>query len=216
VREPVTPGRLARRGLLSPADLAQGFAGLERAGDWYFAAEWLEEVRAQARERLAERARISPLDPGLPVAELLPRRPWASAIAPLLHFERRNGKAFLPGVAASVGDRGAAAERLQAELLEAGPNPVKVDDRALAEYLEREGRLVRVGDGYAVGTAAYEQARQALVEECEREGSIRLARFRDLIGAGRRSAQLLLERFDSDGLTRRVGEERVLRRVARR
>ena len=31
----------------------------------------------------------------------------------------------------------------------------------------------------------------------------------------RRSAQLLLERFDADGLTRRVGDERVLRRAAR-
>jgi selenocysteine-specific elongation factor len=87
-----------------------------------------------------------------------------------------------------------------------------VADSALAGYLEEAGDLVRVGDGYAVGREAYEQARASLVEECERAGSIRLARFRDLLGVGRRSAQLLLERFDADGLTRRVGEERVLRR----
>jgi selenocysteine-specific elongation factor len=91
-----------------------------------------------------------------------------------------------------------------------------VDDRELAAFLESQGRLVRVGDGLAVGTMSYEEARRALVEECERAGSIRLARFRDLLGVGRRSAQLLLEQFDADGLTRRVGEERVLRRSAAR
>jgi hypothetical protein len=31
---------------------------------------------------------------------------------------------------------------------------------------------------------------------------------------GRRAPQLLLERFDADGLTRRIGDERVLRRAA--
>ena len=35
---------------------------------------------------------------------------------------------------------------------------------------------------------------------------------RDLMGVGRKAAQLYLERFDSDGLTRRVGDVRVLRR----
>jgi selenocysteine-specific elongation factor len=212
VDEPVTAGRLMRRGLLAPSALAEGVASLEHAGDWYFSAAWLERVRAEARQRLAERAGESPLDPGVPLGELLPRRPWAPAVVPLLRVERRGGKAFLPGVAASLGERTAAAEALEAELSEAGPNAVKVDDSALAGYLEEAGRLVRVGDGYAVGRSAYDQARAALVDECERAGSIRLARFRDLLGVGRRSAQLLLERFDADGLTRRVGEERVLRR----
>jgi selenocysteine-specific elongation factor len=214
VEEPVTVERLRRRGLLAPGDLAAGLSGLERAGDWHFSAGWLERARAAAHERLAERARTTPLDPGLSVPELLPRRPWATAIAPLLGLDRRDGKLYLPGVAASLGGRAAAAERLEVELREAGANPIRVEDRALAEYLEREGRLVRVGDGYAVGRDAFEQARAALVQECERAGTIRLARFRDLLGIGRRSAQVLLERFDADGLTRRVGEERVLRRGA--
>jgi len=43
---------------------------------------------------------------------------------------------------------------------------------------------------------------------------ITLAGFRDALGISRRVAQLLLERYDADGLTRRVGDERVLRRKA--
>jgi selenocysteine-specific elongation factor len=216
VDEPATAGRLMRRGLLAPADLAAGLSSLERAGDWYFSAEWLEGIRAAARDRLADRARTTPLDPGLSPAELLPRRPWAAAVAPLLHFDRRDGKLYLPGIAASLGDRSSAAGRLEDELREAGADPIKVADGDLAEYLEREGRLVRVGDGYAVGREEYDHAREVLVGECQRSGSIKLARFRDLLGIGRRSAQFLLERFDADGVTRRVGEERVLRRAALR
>jgi selenocysteine-specific elongation factor len=89
---------------------------------------------------------------------------------------------------------------------------VRVEDPALARFLEEEGRLVRVGDGLAVSRQAYEAARDALVNECETAGRISLARFRDLLGVGRKTAQLLLERFDADGITRRVGDERVLRR----
>ena len=89
---------------------------------------------------------------------------------------------------------------------------MKLEDAALGRFLEAQGRLVRVGDGYAISRAAYEEARDALVAECESAGRIALARFRDLLGVGRKTAQLLLERFDADGLTRRVGDERVLRK----
>ena len=50
-------------------------------------------------------------------------------------------------------------------------------------------------------------------QRAERESD---ARFRDLIGSSRKTSQLLLERFDADGVTRRVGDERVLRRSAAR
>ena len=73
---------------------------------------------------------------------------------------------------------------------------------------------MRIGDGLAIGGELYEEAKRVLVDECERAGKITLARFRDLLGISRRPAQLLLERFDADGLTRRVGDERVLRRGA--
>ncbi len=74
-----------------------------------------------------------------------------------------------------------------------------------------QGVLVRLGDGYAIGVGGFEVATDVLVTECTAAGEISLARFRDLLGVGRRDAQLLLERFDVDGLTRRLGERRVLR-----
>jgi selenocysteine-specific elongation factor len=75
---------------------------------------------------------------------------------------------------------------------------------------------VRLGDGSVISREAYEEARTLLVAECERAGTITLARFRDLTGGSRRTAQLLLERFDGDRLTLRVGDTRRLRRSAAR
>ncbi len=167
-----------------------------------FSRAWLDELRAELERRLAA---ADPLDPGVPP----PSEPWSAAVVPLLGLERRGAKLYRPGATAELGARAEAAAELEAQL---GLEPVKVDDAALARYLEEQGRLVRVGDGYAVSAAAYEQARAALVAECEAAGRITLARFRDLLGVGRKTAQLLLERFDADGLTRRVGDERVLRR----
>ena len=182
--------------------------GVERAGEWVFSPAWLEELRQDIRRRLDA---ADPLDPGIPP----PPEPWARDLIPLLGVERRGSRLYLPGAAASLGERTEAAEQLERELDAAGFTPVKVSDPELTRYLEREGRVVRLGDGFAVSGRAYEEAKGLLVQECERADSITLARFRDLLGAGRRPAQLLLERFDADGLTRRVGDERVLRRRAR-
>lgn len=195
VHEPVRAETLRHLGELT---------GVERAGEWVFSGEWLGALRDDVHARIAA---ADLRDPGIDA----PAAPWAPAIVPLLGVERRGSRLYLPGAkAASAGG-----EELLAELEAAGPNPVRIPDAKLARALELEGRLVRVGDGLAIGTAAYDEARSALVRECRATGSITLARFRDLLGIGRRSAQLLLERFDADGLTRRVGDERVLRRSAR-
>ena len=183
-------------------------AGLERAGPWAFSSAWLEEQERELRARIAE---ADPLDPGIAP----PAEPWAGDVLPLLAFERRGAKLYVPGAAPSLGAKQEAAEALERELARVGVQATKVEDDELARFLEGAGKLVRLGHGYAVDTLAYERAREALLAECRASGHITLARFRDLLGIGRRDAQLLLERFDADGLTRRIGDRRVLRRAAR-
>ena len=184
--------------------LAGAPSGLEQAGDWVFSEGWLAEYREDVERKLDG---ADPLDPGVQI----PSEPWSQDLLPLLGLEQRGAKLYRPGTSGALGDREAAAAELEAQL---GLDPVKVDDQPLARFLEERGTLVRVGDGYAVSRAAYDDARAALVAECRTAGRITLARFRDLLGVGRRTAQLLLERFDADGITRRVGDERVLRRSA--
>ncbi len=188
------------------ADLAR-FEALERGetfvhapvrvdGEWRWSEEWLDALRGEL-DRAIDAA--DPLDPGVPV----PAADWARAVVPNLGLELRGAKLYRPGADPQLGERAAAAEALTAQL---GVEPVRVEDAQLARFLEERGRLVRVGDGFAISPAAYEQARAVLVD------GITLAQFRDALGVGRKTAQLYLERFDADGVTRRVGDARVLRR----
>jgi selenocysteine-specific elongation factor len=167
--------------------------------EWHWSEEWLEEMRAEL-DRALDGA--DPLDPGVPV----PAADWTRAVLPHLGYEQRGSKLYRPGVAAGLGERAAEAAAIESEL---GVEPIHVEDAALARFLEEAGRLVRVGDGYAISAAAYEQARATLHD------GITLAELRDALGVGRKTAQLYLERFDADGVTRRVGDARVMRRRSR-
>ena len=171
-------------------------APVEVDGEWRWSQEWLDELRAELARAIAA---SDPLDPGAPV----PAAGWARAVLPHLGLELRGAKLYRPGSGPELGERAAAAEALTAQL---GVEPVRIEDPALARYLEEQGRLVRIGDGLAISPAAYEQARAVLVD------GITLGQFRDALGVGRKTAQLYLERFDADGVTRRVGDARVLRR----
>ena len=150
--------------------------------------DWLADTREKAASALA--ARGGELDPGLPLSALLPSAPWAADVAPLLELDEHEGKLYLPG----------------------GLEPFAVEDAALARQLEREGRLVVLGGGLVLSPHAYEHLETIVVGECTEAGTITLARFRDLSGLSRRTAQLVLERFDSDRVTLRMGDVRRLRR----
>jgi len=201
------PGRHA-----DPARFEQARRGEARVhapvladGEWRFSDEWLADLAARLERELD---RADPLDPGTPA----PTEPWAKDVLARLPFERRGSLLYRPGATGTLGPRAADAEKLAAALTAAEPGAAKAEDAELARYLERAGRLVRLGDGWAVSAPAYERARSLVLDECAASGQITLARFRDLAGCGRRDAQLLLERLDADGVTRRVGEARVLRR----
>ena len=184
--------------------------GFGTAGGWVFANAWLEQTRAGARRALE--ARAGEVDPGLTAGELLGGEPWAPALAPLLGLEAHQGKLYVPGrLPDAAGHGGELVARLEA----AGLEPVAVEDQELGRQLEREGRLVRLGDGFAIGPEAYAEYRRLLIEEFDANGTVTLAGFRDRAGISRRVAQLVLERFDADRLTLRVGDQRRLRRSAR-
>jgi len=165
-------------------------------GEWRWSEEWLSELHAELERAIAA---ADPLDPGVPV----PTADWAKAVLLHLGYEQRGSKLYRPGAAAELGAREADAAALESQL---GLEPVRVEDAALARFLEENGRLVRVGDGFAVSREEFDRARGVLHD------GITLAAFRDALGVGRKTAQLYLERFDADGVTRRVGDGRVLRR----
>ena len=90
-----------------------------------------------------------------------------------------------------------------------------VDHRQLAAALtglRHEGAVVSAGDLWFASGAAERARRQAA--EALAAGPMRLGELRDLWGVGRRHALALAAHLDASGLTRRVGDRRVLRRGA--
>ncbi|MHB8577998.1 MAG: SelB domain-containing protein, partial [Dehalococcoidia bacterium] len=84
-------------------------------------------------------------------------------------------------------------------------------DRELIAYLADSGTVVPVSDTVVFDGAAYRQMTDRIVAHLQTNGMITLAEVRDLFGTSRRYAQALLEHLDDRRITRRVGDERVLR-----
>jgi selenocysteine-specific elongation factor len=116
-----------------------------------------------------------------------------------------------PSIPAAVVDE--LESRLAASPLQ--PPALGPADAAAVTVLVEQGRAVRAGRDLAFTAEAFEQARSAAVELAGAAGSVTLAQLRDRLGISRKYAQALLEAMDAHGITRRIGDERVLRRRGR-
>jgi selenocysteine-specific elongation factor len=77
--------------------------------------------------------------------------------------------------------------------------------------LERDGSLVRITTEMYFLASSIDQLRNRLREFLSAKGEMTAASFRDLIGSTRRYTIPLLEYFDRDGLTIRIGDVRRLK-----
>ena len=81
----------------------------------------------------------------------------------------------------------------------------------LIRLLEREGAVVRITTDMYFLASSVEQLRQTLRKYLTEKGEMTAASFRDLIGSSRKYTIPLLEFFDRDGLTIRIGDIRRLK-----
>ena len=94
------------------------------------------------------------------------------------------------------------------------PPTDSLPDSDLLAYLEEQGQIVRADDSIAFAREAYEEMASRIVEHLKAQRTITLAQVRDMFATSRKYAQALLEHLDEQRITRRVGDERVLRRKA--
>jgi selenocysteine-specific elongation factor len=78
--------------------------------------------------------------------------------------------------------------------------------------LRAAGRAVRVGRTLHYHPEALAMVERRVAAFCEAHGSITIAQLRDELGTTRKFAQALLEHLDAAKVTRRRGDEHVLRR----
>jgi len=85
-----------------------------------------------------------------------------------------------------------------------------VGEEVLGVLIAR-GDLVQVSSDVLFLPKTYEEIETRICAHLEREGSITLAGTRDMLKTSRKYAQALLEHLDEVGVTRRVGDERIMR-----
>lgn len=225
---PLSTGTLARQLGLSEGEAAELLAGLDDAlplgGEW-ISREALSLFRQKAKEGLGEYHAAHPLSPGMGREELRALLPDAAAEA--LAWEgaiRLEGPtASLPGFVPAwppqlLSVRDALLARYEAFGL-APPENTRVEalfgrDAALARQagrrLEEEGLLIPYAHRRRMGKSVYDRALSILRRLFSQRERVTLAQFRDAAGVNRDAALLLLEYWDGLGLTRRVGDGRVL------
>jgi len=86
----------------------------------------------------------------------------------------------------------------------------QVGSDVLAALIE-QGRLVKVSDTVLFLGETYQMMTQSIVTHLQREERITLAQVRDMFNTSRKYAQALLEHLDEKHVTKRVGDERILR-----
>jgi len=85
-------------------------------------------------------------------------------------------------------------------------------DMRVLERLITEDGTVMVLDGNFMLKSVFDDCRRKLLELFEKTKSVELGAFRDAIGTNRKMALAMLDAFDGEGLTKRIGEGRVLSR----
>jgi selenocysteine-specific elongation factor len=87
---------------------------------------------------------------------------------------------------------------------------LKVSSELLSVLID-EGKVVRVTDGVIFDASAYREMTERIVQHLKDEGNITVAEARTMFDTSRKYILPLLEHMDQQQITRRTGDERVLR-----
>ena len=79
----------------------------------------------------------------------------------------------------------------------------------LVSYLLTAGVLIKVSEEMAFHQESYSEVLKVLKELFVQEGKVTLATLRDALKTSRKFAQVLLEHFDKEKITRREGDYRL-------
>jgi selenocysteine-specific elongation factor len=201
--------------------------------EWYVHTETVERLRREAETALAAFHAREPLKPGMSKEELrtrlggLEERVFLAllerlAAAGVLVVDKDKVHSAAHAVRLTPAQQ-AASDRIEAEFREAGVAPPSLDEvfaklglsgpsaQAMAQLLVDDRRLVRIREGLYFHAEALQEAVGRVVAFLQARQAITPQEIKDLLGISRKYAIPLLEWLDSQRLTVRLGDKRVLR-----
>lgn len=187
-------------------------AGGQSVGTWLVAGDAIEPARTLVTDIVTQRHREHPTDTGLPLSDL----------ARHLGLDPARTTALLDTMPDLVIDQGAVRARDhvgsatstvegRALIAALGANPFappRPEDLTLARALAREGVLVEL-DGIYFTASAIDAARTQLIDALATRGSLTISDARGVLGSSRKYVVPIMGRMDSEGVTRRRGDDRI-------
>jgi len=236
---PVTIRELARAALVNEDTAAAQIEQLCEAGDAtvlpgkrYIPAATVQRARSAILDVLGAMHEAQPLSIGFPRKDVLPRLDGHrlvidSALQTLIadgKLAETSSGYQRPDCAPSLTPRQAAlADAIERIYREQGFTSPRVDElpaiagapepilRPIVEYLLQSGVLVREEAKVILHRDTIARSREELLQWFAENETIEVGQFRNLVGTTRKFAVPLLEYWDSKGLTRRMGNHRVLK-----
>ena len=209
----------------------------DRDARLYVHKDVLAALEAKVGGRLRDHAVPGAIDPSIAREELRqragspPPKLFAKALAALAERGELRADAervHPPGTAARLAGPDADAQEKLAGLLDrAGLSPPRADElpamigqdpertKALLKALAGAGRASKVSEDLWFGNGALMELRRRVLAHLAKNGSIDAQSFKELTGLTRKFAIPLLEYFDREKLTLRIGDKRVLRKGER-
>ena len=192
--------------------------------EYWAGAGWLASMEGRTRAAVAAWHRRYPLRQGIGGEELrtqlrIERRPWIELLARWQtegwlqmrgEWIRLAGHAPLPSM-----EQGREAELLVERLRQVGYAPpgqqeLPPCDNEIVEWLRDTGEIVRIAPALLMARDAYGAMTTWTLETARQEGQITVVALRDRFATSRKVAVAVLEYLDGLGLTRRLGDARVL------
>ncbi|MDH7485153.1 MAG: selenocysteine-specific translation elongation factor [Anaerolineae bacterium] len=215
---------------LSPNEAAVSAAQAVAGNRYLVSAAGWRRFTEQLQGVLADYHRQYPLRLGMPREELKsrlqPRRPWPGRL-----FNEAMSRAAAEGLIAET----EGAVRMAEHAVRFTPEQQREADALLARFraqpyapptvaeatasvgpevlqaLIESNTLTRISEEVLFLTETYEKMVARIMAHLQSEGSITVAQVRDMFGTSRKYALPLMEHLDERRLTRRVGDQRVLR-----
>ena len=214
--------RTQLQSLIEPGHAIALGDGSVQDGATFLSASLWAKVAGRARTALEAYHRQFPLRRGAPREEVRERLSMSDPVSPLaLQRLIRDGVVVEDETWLRLPEHQVALSQAQRQRLDDyvrllgsepySPPTAEPPEPDLLNLIVDEGKVVKVSESVVFAAEAYQQMVDRIVEHLKSEGKIAVGQVRDLFNTSRKYALALMEHLDQRRVTRRVGDDRVLR-----